>query len=79
MEKEQFSQAIDHYENAANTSPNSFTSPIYLKKAGIAHEELGEFADAVEKYEKIEQEFPESSEAREMAKYIARAEAYIQE
>jgi hypothetical protein len=42
-------------------------------KAALAQEELGKFEDAVKLYERIKKEFSESQEARDIDKYIARA------
>lgn len=63
------------YMKAAGLSHNKITAPIFLKKAGIAFEELKSFENAIRAYEKIKTEFPESSEAQEIDKFIARATA----
>ena len=60
---------------AAAQSHNKLTAPIFYKKAGIAFEELKSFDDAVRAYEKIKSEYPESAEAQDIDKYIARANA----
>jgi tetratricopeptide (TPR) repeat protein len=74
MEIDQAEEALEYYEKAANKRDNKFTAPIYLKKAGIAAESLGEFEKAVKMYKKIESEYADSPEARDIEKYIARAE-----
>jgi tetratricopeptide (TPR) repeat protein len=43
-------------------------------KAGIAYEELGQYAKALEAYKKIQSDFSESREGRSIEKYIARVE-----
>lgn len=63
------------YMKAAAQSHNKLTAPIFYKKAGIAFEELKSFDDAVRAYEKIKSEYPESAEAQDIDKYIARANA----
>lgn len=68
-------EAITFYLKAAEQNNNKFTSPVYLKKAGMANEDKGNYADALKIYERIKNEFSESTEAREMDKYIARAKA----
>jgi tetratricopeptide (TPR) repeat protein len=73
MELKNVDEAISHYLEAAKNNTNNFTSPFYLKKAGIAYEEKGSFTDAVKVYEQIRKDFPKSTEARDIAKYIARA------
>ena len=68
-------EAITYYIKAAEQTSNKFTTPIYLKKAALANEEKGAYADAVKLYERIKNEFSETQEGREIEKYIARAKA----
>jgi tetratricopeptide (TPR) repeat protein len=75
MELGKIDEAITHYIKAAEQSNNKFTVPIFLKKAGMANEEKGNYADAVKLYERIHNEFAETSEGRDIEKYIARAKA----
>lgn len=72
MELGNIDEAISHYLKAADNR-NKFTSPIYLKKAGLAYEDKGNYQDAIKVYEQIKADYPESNEGREMEKYIARA------
>jgi hypothetical protein len=46
-----------------------------LKKAAMANEDKGNYADAVKLYERIKVEFAETMEGREMEKFIARAKS----
>lgn len=69
--------AIGQYKKAAESSTNDFTSPIYLLKAGEAAESIQDFEKAVEFYEMIKMDFPESNEGKNIDKYISRASAYI--
>lgn len=73
MEKNQIARAADYYTEAAEMNENDFTSPLFLMKAGWAYELNSEFDKALKSYEKIKYEFPNSNEAREIDKYIARA------
>ncbi|HET6226715.1 MAG TPA: tetratricopeptide repeat protein [Bacteroidia bacterium] len=73
MELGRTEEAITYYIKAAEQSNNKFTVPIFLKKAGMANEEKGNYADAVKLYERIQNEFAESAEGRDIEKYIARA------
>ena len=73
MELGHTDEAVSYYLKAAEQSKNNFTSPIYLKKAAMAYEEKGEYDNAVKVYERIKNDFTETSEARDMDKYIARA------
>lgn len=77
MEKAQVSKAADCYADAAEMNNNDFTTPVFLLKAGWAYELNSEFDKALESYEKIKYEFPSSTEAREIDKYIARAKSRI--
>lgn len=70
-------KAASNYMDASNVNPNVFTTPIYLQKAGLAYEMLGEYNKALSAYEKIEKDFAKSAEARDIEKYITRAKAMI--
>ena len=50
-------------------------SPIYLKKAGLAYENLKEYGKAVEAYKSIKEKYYNSMEASDIDKYITRAAA----
>ncbi len=76
-EKEQYSTAADYYLQAANAKPNKFTSPIYLMKAGVVLEENGQYQKALDAYKKIKNEYPDSDQASDIEKYIARARAKV--
>jgi tetratricopeptide (TPR) repeat protein len=67
--------AIKYYLKAANNSNNSFTTPHYLQKAGFVYELNSNFAEALKAYQRIQQEFPSTTQAREMDKNIARVKA----
>lgn len=68
-------KALAQYEKASRANENDFTSPIYLKKAGLVAEELGEYKVAAKHYQTIKQDYQNSSEARDIEKYLARAQA----
>ena len=72
-ELEDFDKAISQYIKAANINENIFLTPIYLQKAGELLEEQEKPAQALEHYERIKIDFPDSNEAREIDKYISRA------
>jgi tetratricopeptide (TPR) repeat protein len=79
MELNRADEAIEMYVKAASTNENTFTSPMYLMKAGIAYEIKGDYAKALESYQKIRKEYFSSSEGREVEKYIARAELMVKQ
>jgi len=73
VEKEEYNEAVNFFEKAANKNRNDLTSAIYLKKAGLAYEALENYRKAVTSYEKIKKLYPNSEEARDIDKYIAAA------
>ena len=79
MELGKTQDAIDMYAKAAGKNENSFSSPIYLMKAALAYESLGNYEKAVEIYKKVRSDFYQSNEGRESEKYIARAESIMQQ
>ena len=70
---ENYAKALGYYEKAAATVDNMFAAG-YLLKAGIVAEKLGENAKALGFYETIKDQYPQSMEAYEIGKYIARVE-----
>ncbi|MCG9912091.1 MAG: tetratricopeptide repeat protein [Flavobacteriales bacterium] len=73
-------KAVKNYEKAANKYPNNFTSPIFLKKAGMTYEDdLAKPDKALACYEKIEKQYPMSREGQEIIKYISRTKAMMTE
>jgi TolA-binding protein len=75
MEMDKKEDAAEHYLKAAKLSPNKFTTPIYLMKAGMAYEEMKKYDNAVKVYEQVKLDYSESTEGREIEKYLARAKA----
>ncbi len=73
VELEDLETAVDYFEKAANREPNEFTTPMFLKKAGLTYEELGQYDDAIRVYSKIKDEYPTTAEGSDIDKYIARA------
>ncbi len=71
------SKGADYYIEAANLYVNKFTTPIYLMKAAQVYYAEGNYEKALELYKRIETNFPDSREYRNIEKYIARAEAKI--
>ncbi len=74
-ELQDFDSAISNYKKAVKAGENEFLESYYLKKLGMLYEKQGQFADAESSYEKIRAEYPDSPEARDIDKYIARASA----
>ncbi|NDV47226.1 tetratricopeptide repeat protein [Paludibacter sp. 221] len=64
-------KAISHFEKASSLK-NAVISPIYLKKAGLAYESIGEAGKAEKCYTEIKNSYAQSQEASDIDKYIAR-------
>lgn len=75
MELGDINSAADYYNKAANKAKNEFTGPMFLSKAGLAYEILGDYANALKCYKALKADYPLSNEAFEISKNIA----YIEE
>ncbi len=65
-------KGIAKYLEAAEFGENSFSTPLFLMKAGEMHELNGNYTEALPLYERIKEEYPESTEGSSIDKYIAR-------
>ena len=74
-ETNDFDKAVKNYTKAANMSKNKLTAPIFLKKAGFIYEEQKDWGNALSMYEKIKNDYPDATEASDIDKFIARAQA----
>jgi tetratricopeptide (TPR) repeat protein len=70
-------KGISKYIEAADYANNSFNTPLFLMKAGELYELNGKHAEALKLYERIESEYPESTEGSTIEKYIARVRLLI--
>jgi tetratricopeptide (TPR) repeat protein len=70
---EEYSKAAKAFENAAK-SGNDLIAPMSLKKAGFVYLEMGNKAAAKKAFETIKADYPASTEAQDIEKYIAIAE-----
>ena len=77
MELKQVDKAIDYYLKGADKKKNEFTTPVILMKAGWAYEEQAKYDKALEVYKRIKEEYPRSTEGREIPKYIAKMEGLL--
>ena len=73
-ELEDYAKAASLYKKAANMSPNEFTSPMYLLKAGLCLEEIKNFEEATICYTEIRDEYPAFGNQKHIEKYIGRTE-----
>jgi tetratricopeptide (TPR) repeat protein len=65
--------AVDYFVKAADKE-NEVLSAVFLKKAGKVYEALGKPDKALEVYTQIKDNYPKSSEASDIEKYIARVQ-----
>jgi tetratricopeptide (TPR) repeat protein len=76
-EQGELEKAASLYTKAAEKYTNDFTSPIYLLKAGEIYEKLGKADQALKLYNLIQEKYPESTEGRNIEKYITRASLQV--
>ncbi|HBE39914.1 MAG TPA: tetratricopeptide repeat protein [Bacteroidales bacterium] len=70
-------KGIAKYLEAAEFAGNSFNTPLFLMKAGELQELNGNYAEALKIYERIHNEYSESTEGASIEKYIARIKLLI--
>ncbi|MEX0600398.1 MAG: tetratricopeptide repeat protein [Rhodothermales bacterium] len=73
--REEYERAGDLYRDAAFHYENELTTPEYLFKAGRAYELAGLYGEAVEQYETVRDDYPDSEQASDIEVYVARASA----
>lgn len=74
MEQQQYEDAATYYDKAANYKPNKFFTPTYLMKAALAFEMANQKEKAIKAYQRIIDEFWESTDYQNARKYKARLE-----
>ena len=77
LELDNAAEAAKCYEKAAKESANSFTSPMFLMRAGYAYEMVENYEKALEMYKIIKSEYPNSNEGFSVEKNIAYVEAEL--
>ena len=73
VELEEYGKAAKAFEAAAK-SGNDIIAPMSLKKAGIVYLHEGQNSKALKAFKAIKENYPSSSEAQDIDKYIAVAE-----
>lgn len=68
-------EALSYYKKAVDWDENVFTKPLFLFKQANLLEQMNDHAKAVALYEQIKSDYPFSTEARDIEKYIGRATA----
>ena len=72
---EQYDEALNYYQQAAESSNNALTTPRYLLKSGITALRLKQNATALDAFTRILDEFDDATEAVQAKAYKAQAEA----
>lgn len=75
VELSNLNEGVSYYEKAANYKDNEFTTPLFLKKAGVVYESMKKYGKSLELYEQIKGKYPKSTEGRDIEKEIARVKA----
>lgn len=70
-------KGVSKYIEAADFAKNSFNTPLFLMKAGELYEMKGKYSEALKTYERIESQYPESTEGTTIDKYIARVKILV--
>ncbi len=65
-------KGLSKYIEAAEYSENSFNTPVFLMKAAELYEMEHDYARALQIYQRIKDEYPETTEGNAIDKYIAR-------
>ena len=73
-ELDQFDDAFDYYVKASKSN-NNYSSPMYLFKAGLVAMRLNKFNRAEEYFSIIKQDYPNSTEAKNIDAFISKAVA----
>ena len=76
-EQGEYQNAVDYYDRASSHERNNYYTPIYLRKAALAYEELEEYESARDRYDEIIEDFDQSSEAITARREKARLEELI--
>ncbi len=74
VQKGDYATAVGHFRSAVDATDNVFTTPMYLKKLGLALEAIGDYAGAVAAYQRVVDHYPGSLEARDIDKLVFAAE-----
>ena len=70
-------KGVSKYIEAADFAKNAFNTPLFLMKAGQLYELKGKFSEALKLYERIQNQYPESTEGTIIEKYIARVKLLV--
>lgn len=72
MEAGNIKEGIAHYKSASSDNENMIVTPLYLYRLALAYEANKDRDNAVNAYKRIKEKFPQSAQARETDKNLAR-------
>ena len=72
MEQKKYEEAADYYSKAVDHKPNKYFTPTYLMKAALAFEKSNQNDKAIKAYQRVMDEYWESSDYQNARKYKAR-------
>ncbi len=75
LQLEQPEDALGYFEKAANRRDNNYTTPKYLFKAALTAIQLEKADKAIKHLKTIEDNYPNSEEAKKLAPYLGKAQA----
>lgn len=64
-------EALNYYVSAANDNVNSFTTPYFMMKQAGIHNNNEDYTSALEIYNSIKSDYPKSTQALSIDKYIS--------
>lgn len=74
-EKQDFNKALKYYKEAASSGGIDDMKAFYLKRYGMLSEKQGDVSSALSAYKEIKEKFGATTDARDIDKFIARAES----
>ena len=74
MEQKKYEEAASYYNKAADEKPNKYFTPTYLMKAALAFEKSNQNEKAIKAYQRVIEEYFESTDYQNARKYKARLE-----
>ena len=70
VEQQNYAKAVKFYEQAVKAADNNLTAPMYLRKAALAANAMGNKEQALGFAQRIQNEFPASAEAQNAEKLM---------
>lgn len=75
VELNNLDEALSFYKKAAEWDQNNFTRPLFMMRQAFVYEQKKDYKSALDIYNQVKSDYPFSTEARDIEKYIGRAEA----